>query len=65
MALQRSVDSLQQWQADAPPHALMARRRGRGTGVIDTACSLVIAAPQPIEHQQRSYEIFEKKPYIG
>jgi hypothetical protein len=38
MALQSRVDSLQQWQADVPPHALMARRRRRGTVVIDKAC---------------------------
>src|SRR5215475_12745585 len=31
---------------------------------IDKSCSLAIAAPQPIENQQRSYEVFEKKHYM-
>ena len=33
--------------------------------VIHKECSLAMAAPQPIAHQQRSHEVFEKKPYMA
>src|SRR5437870_12051417 len=32
--------------------------------VLTHQCSLAMAAPQPIENQQRSYEVFEKKHYM-
>ena len=33
--------------------------------VIHKECSLAMAAPQPIAHQHRSHEVFEKKPYMA
>ena len=39
--------------------------RGGGTGGIPKEGSLAMAAPHPIAKQQRSYEVFEKKPDIA
>ena len=33
--------------------------------VIHQECSLAMAAPQPMAHQQRSHEVFEKKPSMA